>query len=116
VDKTFVTETDFWTRLEYRVSREFESMNGRRFLWCDGFVPQEYLVDDAEPRIEGMVWIGNGRRHDQWVFELMLGHHTRSLEDVPWAALLPSDSETGWLVVDVDLRHVRIVPSNPRAV
>lgn len=112
-----MTETDYWTRLEYRVSREFESMNSPvRFLWCDGFVPQEYLVDDAEPRIEGLVWIGNGRRQDRWAFELMLGHQARSLEDVRWAALLPPDGETGWLSVDVDLRRVRIVPSNSRAV
>lgn len=110
-----MTETDYWTRLEYRVCREFESMNSPlRFLWCDGFVPQEYFVDDTDPRIEGLVWSGNGRRQEQCAFELVLGHHARSLEDVPWAALLPPDSATGWLFVDVDLRHVRIVPSNSR--
>jgi hypothetical protein len=41
-----VTEDEFWRRLEYRVSHELAGLEGAlRFLWCDGFVPDEYLLD-----------------------------------------------------------------------
>jgi hypothetical protein len=34
-----MTEAEFWTDLEYRVSRELRELtdNHLRFLWCDGF-------------------------------------------------------------------------------
>jgi hypothetical protein len=107
-----VTETDYWAKLEFRVCREFARMeeNALRFLWCDGFIPEEYLVDDPSPRITGRAWICNGPRQDQWEFALVLDHSVRSREDVSWASLLPSENLTGWLAVDSDERRIRLSP------
>jgi hypothetical protein len=108
-----VTETDYWEHLEYRVCREFEGMEDRalRFFWCDGFIPQEYLVDDPSPRITGLAWIGSVPRQEQWAFELVLPNTVRSLEHVPWHTLLPAEDVTDWLSIDLEKRQIRIVPS-----
>jgi hypothetical protein len=82
-----VTEADYWAHLEYRVSHELGRTddNTLRFLWCDGFAPEEYFLNDRPPRITGGAWIGNGPQEDRWVFELFLERSVPRREDVPWA-------------------------------
>jgi hypothetical protein len=89
--------------------------NAVRFLWCDGFDPAEYFVDDSLPRITGLAWIVNGPKQDQWAFELMLERPLPSREEVPWSTLLPAENETGWLSVDLTARHISVDPSRGRA-
>ncbi len=38
-----MTESDFWTHLEFRLCREFAGLpdNHLRSLWCDGFIPEQ---------------------------------------------------------------------------
>jgi hypothetical protein len=108
-----VTETEYWSVLERRLTRELAGMEdaSRRFLWCDGFLPEEYALDNRPPRISGRVWIGNGRRQEQWTFVLLLAEGlVRNRQTLPWASLLPPDDVGGWVVVDLEQRRIRLTP------
>ena len=106
-------EAGFWARLEYRVCREFAGMsdNRLRFLWCDGFIPEQYLLNEQKPRIVGQAWICNGSRQDAWTFTLFLPHPVRSREEIEWAALLPAENVTRWLAFDQPGKSVQMEPS-----
>jgi hypothetical protein len=103
-------ETEYWKRLEYRVCQEFEGMadNRLRFLWCDGFRPEEYLLDDATPRITGRAWICNGPRQDEWDFTLALPLRVASRAALDWQTLVPADNVTRWLDVDQTGKRIQI--------
>jgi hypothetical protein len=82
-----------------------------RYLWCDGFIPEWYLLNDPRPRITGRAWICNGPRQDEWKFALFLSHPVRSRDEIDWAALLPADNVTRWLAVDQRGKRLQIEPS-----
>ena len=107
-----MTEDDYWVHLEYRVSRELMVIenNAFRALWCDGFIPESYVLDTRDPHIAGHVWICTGRQQDRWEFWLDIRDLVGAKEDVPWAKLLPNDEMTGWLIVDVNGRKIHINP------
>src|SRR5882724_10024282 len=107
-----MTESDFWPALEYRVCRELEGMDDeRRSLWCDGFIPDEYHLEDTEPRITGRAWIGRGPdRQEAWPFRLDLDAPAHGKDSIHWEELLPAEEQTAWLAVDVERRTVRISP------
>jgi hypothetical protein len=46
-------ETSFWISLMFRVSAEGMPTKEMRRHWCDGFIPEQYLLDDSPPRIIG---------------------------------------------------------------
>jgi len=50
-DESNRTERQFWSALAFRVSREMQNhpICTQRRLWCDGFIPEHYLLD-REPR------------------------------------------------------------------
>jgi hypothetical protein len=76
-----VTEADYWVKLELRVCRELEGMEDRavRSLWCDGSIPEQYLLDDPTPRVTGRAWIGTGpRKQDRWELSLFLDNAART--------------------------------------
>jgi hypothetical protein len=109
-----VIEADYWLRLEYRVCRELAGMEDKalRWLWCDGFIPEQYWLDEATPQITGHAWIGTGPRgQERWKFTLLLQQTVRTREEISWSALLPPEDVTGWLGVDPDHRRIRITPS-----
>jgi len=108
-----VNEADYWISLEYRVCREFEGMaeNHFRYLWCDGFIAEHYLLDDTMPRIMGRAWICNGPSQDEWKFTLLLPYPVVSRDEVEWELLLPSESVTRWLAVDQSGKRIQIEPS-----
>jgi len=108
-----VTEADYWAQLERRVCRELAGMeeNALRFLWCDGFIPEEYAFNDAIARITGRAWICNGPQQEQWEFTLIFDRAVGAREDIPWEALLPPDEVRGWLALDRSERRIRIRPS-----
>jgi hypothetical protein len=69
-----MSEVDYWESLEFRVCHALREMPERRFqsLWCDGFIPNEYQINTASPRIIGEVWICNGQKQSKWGFTLLL--------------------------------------------
>jgi hypothetical protein len=108
-----VDEADYWVSLEYRVGREFAGMreNHLRYLWCDGFVPERYLLDDRPPRITGRAWICDGPRQAEWAFTLLLPNPVGSQDEIDWPALLPPENVTGWLAVDPRGKRIEIEPA-----
>src|SRR5262245_54400936 len=107
-----MSESDYWLELEYRVSAEFAEMadNRLRFLWCDGFTPLEYLLDDSLPRITGRTWICNGPKQEEFDFTLFLKALVDSRADVDWSALIPPTGVTRWIAVDVASRRIQFDP------
>jgi hypothetical protein len=85
--------------------------NHLRYLWCDGFIPEQYLLDDSTPRITGRAWIYNGPKQDQWGFTLFLPHPIGSRDELEWASLLPPENVTRWLALDQRSKRIQIEPS-----
>jgi hypothetical protein len=108
-----MTEPDFWPHLEFRLCREFAGLpdNHLRFLWCDGFIPEQYLLDDPSPRITGLAWICRGANQEQWSFTLLLNRPYGSRSEIDWQSLLPPENRTRWLAVDPQCRRLEIGPS-----
>jgi hypothetical protein len=107
-----VTESDFWTSLEFRLCREFDGFpeNDIRFLWCDGFTPEEYLLEEEPRRITGRAWIGSCPKEEQWEFTLIMNHPAHSHSSIRWEILLPRESVTGWLSIDLPRKRIQIDP------
>ncbi len=107
-----MTEADYWANLEYRVCREFAGMPDRRlqYLWCDGFIPYDHLLDDPKPQIVGRVWICNGPQQAEWEFVLLLPRPFGSRDEIDWATLLPADNATRWLTLDESGCRIEIEP------
>jgi hypothetical protein len=107
-----VDEAAYWPSLEYRVCREFAGMSDPqlRSLWCDGFIPGQYLVSETPPRIEGWAWICDGRSQHEWGFTLLLAHRVETRDEIPWASLLPAEDMTRWLALDARGQRIHIEP------
>jgi hypothetical protein len=108
-----VTEDRYWLDLEYRLCREFSGLPERRYhyFWCDGFIPDEYVLDDPRPRVTGRVWICNGPNQDLWNFALLLPAKVDSRETINWASLLPADDVTCWMCFDEQQKYLEIDPA-----
>jgi hypothetical protein len=108
-----VDEADYWVSLEWRVGSEFAGMpqNHLRFLWCDGFIPEQYLLDGPVPCITGRAWICNGSLQEEWSFTLFLNQAVGSPKDIEWERLLPPEGVTRWLAVDLTGKRVEVEPS-----
>jgi hypothetical protein len=106
-------EAEFWGKLEYRICREFAGMreNRLRSLWCDGLIPVQYLLHEQSPRIEGRVWICKGSSQYEWTFTVILPHSVSARDEIPWAALVPSEEVTRWLALDQDAKCIEIEPA-----
>ena len=108
-----MSEADFWVNLEYRLCSEFAGMPERRlqYLWCDGFIPSQYQLDDSRPRITGKAWICNGPLQDEWDFALLLPRAAQSPEEIDWASLLPPTDVTRRMAFDEAYRYIEIEPA-----
>jgi hypothetical protein len=108
-----MVESDYWMALEFRICREFAGMpdNHLRFLWCDGFVPVQYLLDGPLPCINGRAWICNGPKQDEWGFTLFLNQPIGSRLEIEWNALVPPENVTRWIAVDPVGKRIEIEPS-----
>ena len=106
-------EETFWLRLEFRLCGEFVGLPERRYryFYCDGFIPEDYLLDDIQPQIAGKVWICNGPLEDRWDFVLLLPRTFGSREEIDWASLLPPKGVTRWMAFDEDRRYIEIEPA-----
>lgn len=108
-----MTESEFWSQLELLTCGELARVEAARALglWCDGFVPETYNMGENPPRISGRAWIAAGQKgQKQWPFVLQLRRRYEGRTLVPWASLLPSREEHGWLEVDLEARRLRIRP------
>jgi hypothetical protein len=105
-----VNEDEFWLRLERRVSAELAGLDDDRlrFLWCDGFQPEEYRPNGNPPSIQGRAWIGYPM--DRWTFTLLLPEPTGDVSSVDWHELLPADDVTGWLTPDLSSKYIELQP------
>ena len=106
-------EADYWLSLEYRLCHEFAGMpeNHLRFLWCDGFIPEQYRLDGPSPQITGRAWICNGRRQQEWEFSLFLTHPVGSRAEINWRSLLPPANVTRWLAIEPAGKRIQIEPA-----
>jgi hypothetical protein len=68
-----MTETEFWTALEFRVSQALSELpdNHLRFLWCDGFFPDD--LQPAHGSIVGYALISedDGKTFERYRFRLL---------------------------------------------
>ena len=104
-------EQEFWRRLEFRVCAEFAGFADRqlRHYWCDGLRPEEYYLAGAEPQIRGLAWCGPSGQ-EPWRFTLGVGRPGAPGGRIDWAALLPDDKMTGWLIPDPQAKILRMLP------
>lgn len=73
-------------------------------LWCDGFIPEHYLLDQVPRRIVGFVWIGMGARHqEKWKFSLILPPTISG-----WSDLLPTSEANGWLEIVPEKMEIEV--------
>ncbi|MCP2163421.1 hypothetical protein [Goodfellowiella coeruleoviolacea] len=110
-------DREFWTWLEYRVSRELEGFADKDIshLWCDGFLPGAVESGGDRPRVRGRAWVGHGQDwQEQWNFTLFLGSAAAGGTVPAWTDLCPAEDVTGWLAVDLAGRTLTIDPSRAR--
>ncbi|MGC3972675.1 MAG: hypothetical protein QM775_36620 [Pirellulales bacterium] len=108
-----MNEALFWVGLEFRLCGEFAGLPERRYqyFWCDGFIPENYRLDDPQPRISGHAWICNGPEQQKWEFALLLPRSFASREEIDWASLLPPSGMTRWMAFDERRRYIEIEPA-----
>jgi hypothetical protein len=108
-----VTETEYFDRLEMRVSRELAGMRQRELCswWCDGFLPEKFVVTRSGSHVAGRVWMDPGKRQgDQalWNFVLLLGPRPVDRDEVQWAEMVPAEDATGWLFLDFERQFMKV--------
>ncbi len=105
-----MTESEYFGHLERRVSRELAGMRQRelRGWWCDGFIPEKFVVTGEGCHVAGKVWIGTGSEQSLWNFVVLLGRSFKSRGDANWAELIPAEELTGWLSLDFEGEFLKI--------
>ena len=106
-------EDEYWEILEYRISLEMKRVPESRALglWCDGFMPEEYILSGAGRHIRGMCWIGLGsKKQEQWRFKLILKDHISKHSEIYWSYFMPPDNVSGWLRVFPKEKYLEIDP------
>lgn len=106
-------ETSFCISLMFRVSAEFRGMPTKemRRYWCDGFILEQYLLDDSPPRIIGRAWICEHQAQENWEFVLLLPRSVRSRDAIDWDLLLPADDVTRWMKLDKQAKRIELEPA-----
>jgi len=110
-----VTENEYFNFLEGRVSGELAGMREPelRSWWCDGFLPEKFVVTRSGSHVAGRVWMDPGKRKGRgeqalWNFVLLLGRRPVERDQVQWAQLLPAADATGWLSLDFEHQFMKI--------
>lgn len=113
-----MSEKDFWSDLEHRLSRELAGLaiKHKGTLWCDGIAPTAILGTDSPPRIEGEAWIGTASNDlPPWRFTLFLPVPVNSRDEINWNELLPPEHQTYWVAIDAQRRILQIEPTAAKA-
>ena len=108
-----MTEAEFFIALEMRVTRELLGMRQKELtaLWCDGFIPDHFVVVGKCCNITGRVWIGLGSKVQEcWTFVLHLGGKTLVREEIDWPHFLPTPEITGWLSMGFNTKFMKMRP------
>ncbi len=106
-----MTETEYFGHVEMRVSRELAGMRRRelRGWWCDGFLPEKFVVTPSGSHMAGRVWMDSGKGDQAlWNFVLLLGRHRLERNEIDWAGALPAEDATGWLFMDFERHFMKI--------
>lgn len=109
-----MSEAEYWVHLEFRLCREFAGLSERRYrhFWCDGLLPEQYILTGPSPRVCGKAWICNGpEQFVVWEFTLLLRQSPSSPECIDWSSLLPADDVTRWMSFDEEKRCIEIDPA-----
>lgn len=109
-----MTESDYFLRLEMRVTQELACMRRKEFrgMWCDGFIPESFTVVGTRCRINGRVWLAWGSQQQEcWDFVLLLGDKTLVRERVDWEKMLPPEDVMGWMSLDFKTKFMTVRPS-----
>lgn len=102
-------ESMFFERLEYRLEPEVRSSDRPELggYWCDGIVPDRYMLNQQVPEIQGKLYFG-APGEEQWTFTILLSGPVPTRDQLDWESLLPAVDEAGWLSVDTTAREVTI--------
>ena len=85
-------------------------------MWCDGFIPDTFVVTPGGSHVAGRVWIGNGSGGQSlWKFVLLLGRARVERAEVNWETFLPPEDTTGWLYLDFEHQFLKIKLSAARS-
>ena len=106
-----MTAADFFISLEHRVTRELAGMRRPelRCWWCDGFLPEKFVVTGGGCHVSGKVWFDDGRGAQfLWNSVVLLGSSLKMFEGLDWAALIPAEDVTGWLSMDFERKFLKI--------
>ena len=112
-----MTEQEYFGRLEMRISRELAGMREEHLhgMWCDGFLPEKFVVTGSGSHVAGRVWMANGHGNQSlWNFVLLLGRTRVPRADVDWSAYVPAEATTGWLYLDFGRRFLKVKLSAAR--
>jgi len=93
-----MSESEFWRLLQFQVNRCVPRLSDPGIGYCDWFEPKHYFLDGHAPRITGQVGFVCIRGVSKLAFTLFLTHSVDSLEEIPWATLLPADGTNEWLL------------------
>ncbi len=109
-----MNESDFWSHLEYRVTREMAgSEECRRLgLWCDGMWGRWYWPQKNPPRVDASAVICSRNVQETWDATLFLTAQYEHTEEINWANQLPLAGATGWLAIDAECKRLHMRPSN----
>lgn len=108
-----MTEAEFWADLEYRLSRALSQLrdNHLRFLWCDGFIPDDVQPNDRFLVGRALMSEDSGRSFEHYRFRLEVNPAAREPHGMNWSAVLPEDLCHGrWFVIDRDRKHLELQP------
>ncbi len=100
-------ESEFWSRLEYRLCREMASG-----YWCDGIGPGILIEHQDSSQIQGFAFVGKSPNCEEWRFTMQLPKSATSLQTIDWEGLFPPEDCHGWLTIDIQHKQLHIDTSN----
>lgn len=104
-------ERTYWSKLEFRLCLELDGLREKQrgVLWCDGILPETYILDGERPHILGHAYCGASGQ-EKWKFELLLPRTYESYDAIEWEELLPANNVTRWLYLDRERCFLQIEP------
>ncbi|MEM8610320.1 MAG: DUF4265 domain-containing protein [Myxococcota bacterium] len=99
---------EFSQRLGWRVSSELHQFGDKSFhIGLDDFFPPSLVREEGRTYAEGRAIEFDGT---EYTYRVLLGDSTVCIEEIDWAALLPTQEDTEWLRVNLKEGWFEIVP------